>query len=48
MRADKNINVLVVMIRDEVAAVLSLMNGTVQLVAVLCYGSSLRIIRRPD
>jgi hypothetical protein len=44
MRADKNINVPVVMVRDEVAAVLSLMNGTVQLVATLRYGSSLRIM----
>ena len=44
MRADKNINVPVVMTREEVAAVLSLMNGTAQLVAKLLYGSGLRIM----
>jgi integrase len=44
MRADKNINIPVVMTREEVAAVLSLMNGTAQLVAELLYGSGLRIM----
>src|SRR5262245_55775247 len=34
----------VVMTRDEVAAVLSLMDGTAQLVAKLLYGSGLRIM----
>jgi integron integrase len=44
VRAAKKINVPVVMTRDEVAAVLSLMDGTVQLVAKLLYGSGLRIM----
>jgi integron integrase len=43
VRADKKIHVPVVMTRDEVAAVLSLMDGTTQLVAKLLYGSGLRI-----
>jgi integron integrase len=43
-RADKKINVPVVMTREEVAAVLSLMDGTPQLVAKLLYGSGLRIM----
>jgi site-specific recombinase XerD len=44
VRAGKKINVLVVMTRDEVATVLSLMSGTPQLVAQLLYGSGLRIM----
>jgi integron integrase len=44
VRAPKKINVPVVMTRDEVAAVLSLMDGTAQLVAKLLYGSGLRIM----
>jgi site-specific recombinase XerD len=44
VRADKKITVPVVMTRDEVAAVLSLMDGTPQLVAKLLYGSGLRIM----
>lgn len=41
--ADKQINVSVVMTREEVAAVLSRMHGTAQPVAKLLYGSSLLI-----
>jgi site-specific recombinase XerD len=44
VRADKKINVPVVMTRAEVAAVISLMDGTAQVVAKLLYGSGLRII----
>ena len=44
VRADQQINVPVVMTREEVAAVISLMNGTAQLVATLLYGSGLRIM----
>jgi integron integrase len=44
VRADKKINVPVVMTREEVATVLSLMDGTAQLVAKLLYGSGLRIM----
>lgn len=44
MRADKKCNVPGVMTREEVAAVLSLMDGTAQLVAKLLYGSGLRIM----
>ncbi len=44
VRADKKINVPVVMTREEVAAVISLMDGTAQVVAKLLYGSGLRII----
>lgn len=44
VRADKKINVPVVMTREEVAAVLSLMGGTAQLVVKLLYGSGLRIM----
>ena len=44
VRADKKMNVPVVMTREEVATVLSLMDGTVQLVAKLLYGSRLRTI----
>jgi site-specific recombinase XerD len=43
-RADKKINVPVVMTREEVAAVISLLDGTAQLVAKLLYGSGLRIM----
>jgi integron integrase len=44
VRADKQINVPVVMTREEVAAVISLMDGTAPLVAKLLYGSGLRIM----
>jgi integron integrase len=44
VRADKKINVPVVMTREDVASVLSLMDGTPQLVAKLLYGSGLRIM----
>jgi len=44
VRADKKVNVPVVMTRDAVAAVLSLMAGTPQLVAKLLYGSGVRIM----
>jgi integron integrase len=44
VRAAKKVNVPVVMTRDEVATVLSLMEGTPQLVAKLLYGSGLRIM----
>ena len=44
VRAAKKINVPVVMTREEVAAVLSLMDGTAQVVAKLLYGSGLRIM----
>jgi integron integrase len=42
VRADKKVNVPVVMTRDEVATVLSLMEGTPPRVAKLLYGSGLR------
>jgi len=44
IRAHKKSNVPVVMTREEVAAVLALMDGTAQLVAKLLYGSGLRIM----
>jgi site-specific recombinase XerD len=44
VRAAKKINVPVVMTRDEVARVISVMDGTAQLVAKLLYGSGLRIM----
>ena len=44
MRADKQSNVPVVMTREEVAAVLSLMNGTGQLVPKRLYRSGWRIM----
>jgi integron integrase len=44
LRADRKVNVPVVMTREEVAAVLALMQGTAQLVAKLLYGSGLRIM----
>src|SRR6266705_622636 len=44
IRASKKINVPVVMTREEVAAILALMDGTAQLVAKLLYGSGLRIM----
>jgi hypothetical protein len=40
MRADQQINVPVVMTRAAVAAVLSLMDGTAQVVAKLLYGAA--------
>jgi integrase len=44
VRADKKVTVPMVMTREEVAAVLSLMDSTAQVVAKLLYGSGLRII----
>jgi integrase len=44
VRAAKKVTVPVVMTREEVASVLSLMDGAVQLVAKLLYGSGLRIM----
>jgi integrase len=44
VRAAKKINVPVVMTREEVATILSLLDGTAQLVAKLLYGSGLRIM----
>jgi integron integrase len=44
VRAAKKINVPVVMTRAEVAAIISLMDGTAQLVAKLLYGSGVRIM----
>jgi len=44
IRAPKKINVPVVMTREEVASVISLLDGTAQLVAKLLYGSGLRIM----
>src|SRR5215471_4360268 len=44
VRADEKVTVPVVMTREEVAVVLSLMDGTAQLVAKFLYGSGLRII----
>ncbi|MGV8075060.1 MAG: integron integrase [Syntrophobacteraceae bacterium] len=44
VRADKKVNVPVVMTRDEVAAVLSLLEGTPQIVVKLLYGSGLRVM----
>jgi len=46
VRASKKLNVPVVMTREEVAAVISLLEGTPQIVAKLLYGSGLRIMRR--
>jgi site-specific recombinase XerD len=43
VRADEKVNVPVVMTREAVAAVLSLMEGTAQLVATLLHGSGVRI-----
>src|SRR4030042_1101663 len=40
----KKTNLPVVMTREEVAAVISLMDGTAQVVAKLLYGSGLRIM----
>ena len=44
VRVAKKINVPVVMTREEVATILSLLDGTAQLVAKLLYGSGLRIM----
>jgi len=44
VRADKKINVPVVITRDEVAVVIYLLEGTPQLIAKLLYGSGLRIM----
>ena len=44
VRADKKVTVPVVMTRNEVTAVLSLLEGTPQLVAKLLYGSGLRMM----
>jgi integron integrase len=43
VRANKKINIPVVMTREEIAKVISLMEGTTQLAAKLMYGSGLRI-----
>lgn len=43
VRAKRKVNVPVVMTREEVAQIISLMNGTPQLVVKLLYGSGLRI-----
>ena len=43
VRANKKLNIPVVMTREETARVLSLMSGTPQLIAKLLYGSGLRI-----
>jgi integron integrase len=43
VRARKKVNIPVVMTREEVARVITLMEGTPQLVAKLLYGSGLRI-----
>jgi site-specific recombinase XerD len=45
VRADKKLNVPVVMTREEVAAVISRMDGTAQMIAKLLYGSGLRIMQ---
>jgi integron integrase len=45
MRASTKIKVPVVLTREEVAAVLALMDGTTQRVAKLLYGSGLRIMK---
>ena len=44
IHADKKVNVPVVMTREEVAAVLSLLNGTPQLITKLLYGSRFRVM----
>jgi len=44
VRADKKLNVPVVMTRDEVATMISLLDGTAQVVANLLYGSGWRIM----
>jgi site-specific recombinase XerD len=44
IHADKKVNVPVVMTRDELAAIIALLDGTPQLVAKLLYGSGLRIM----
>lgn len=44
VRADQKVNVPVVMTREEVATVLSLLEGTPQLVGKLLYGSGLRMM----
>jgi integron integrase len=44
IRADKKVNMPVVMTREEVAAIIALLEGTPQLVAKLLYGSGLRIM----
>jgi len=45
VRADKKISVPVAMTREEVAAGISLLDGTAQLVAKLLYGSGLRTMK---
>ena len=44
VRADKKISIPVVMTREEVAAIISLLDGTAQRVAKLLYGSGWRIM----
>jgi site-specific recombinase XerD len=45
VRAEQKQNIPVVLSKEEVASVISLMKGTTQLVVKLLYGSGLRIIR---
>jgi integron integrase len=44
VRADRKVNVPVVMTREETAKVISLMEGTPQLIVKMLYGSGLRIL----
>jgi integron integrase len=44
IRADKKVNIPVVMTREEVAAIIALLDGTPHLVTKLLYGSGLRIM----
>jgi integron integrase len=44
IRADRKVNVPVVMTREETAKVISLMEGTPQLIVKMLYGSGLRIL----
>lgn len=44
VRADRKVNVPVVLTREEVAAVISVLDGTHQIVVKLLYGSGLRIM----
>ena len=44
IRAERKVNIPVIMTREKVAAVFSLLKGTPQLVAKLLYGTGLRIM----
>jgi integron integrase len=44
VRAPKRVNIPVVMTRDEISRVIPFLNGTVQLIVKLLYGSGLRIM----